>query len=138
MLETALQDLVSLAGDRAQAADALNNLFKAPEERNLYIQKMKANERAAAQKITDQEAKDAIENSVGIKDLEEIIKSHPNASKEQQDSMRHLLRQRQDQAFKIKEEADTKSVAELQEQLNNSTNELEKEILLRKKNLIQK
>ena len=129
MLETALQDLVSLAGDRAQAADALNNLFKAPEERNLYIQKMKANERAAAQKITDQEAKDAIENSVGIKDLEEIIKSHPNASKEQQDSMRHLLRQRQDQAFKIKEEADTKSVAELQEQLNNSTNELEKEIL---------
>ena len=129
IIEIALRDLIRLSGNRATAAGALNNLFKAPEERNLYIQKMKANELAAAQKVTDEMAQDAINESVGIKDLEEIIKSHPNASKEMQDKMNDLKQERLVEAFKIKKEADTKSVEDLQKQLDESTNELEKEIL---------
>jgi len=125
-------DLVRLVADRAQAVKAVNQLTASPEERESYLEYLKQVEDATAQAERDSIAREKIEKAVTKKDLEDIRDKQdedsplsPSVKNEIQNKIDELGRR----ARKTQQEGEYKSVTDLEAELSETEDEVQKAIL---------
>ena len=108
-----MEDLLSLAEERKKAVGALSNLYADPELREAYLMREKIREENKAQDAIDAQARAEVADTVLASDLDAVDSA--NLSDSMKEEVEAEKRSRVDNETKIKQQAGTLTISELEE-----------------------
>ena len=107
-----MEDLLSLAEERKKAVGALSNLYADPELREAYLMREKVREENKAQDAIDAQARAEVADTVLASDLDAVDSA--NLSDSMKEEIEAEKRSRVDNEAKIKQQAGTLTISELE------------------------